>query len=339
MTGRWPEFTADHSAAIDRVRDSGVYAEGPECRALEVEFSEWLGVEHSVVVSNGTAAVMLALQALDLPVGTDVAVPAHTFSGSVWGVQWLGLKPRFLDVDPRSFLAPAVDGPQVVVHLSSTAELGSGPVVEDCAQAYGAEAAGLGLAAWSMNHNKTLWAGEGGIVTTPDAEVADRVRALRRFAEPPGTHNGLSAEPRAFNHKLGEFDAALARASLLHVDRWISQARSAANQMTALLDGHPLFTAPPEDWGSGWHKYRVRTAPGRDLQEVMAQVRALGVPCYQWQTAVLPDHPAFATDGDWPVARELMLSSFCLGGEKLPPCVWTSAEVREWADRLWKVQT
>ena len=199
------------AAAVNRVLASGWYILGPEVEAFEREFARYCGVEHCAGVGNGTDALELALGALGIGPGTEVATVANAGMYSTTAILRVGARPLYIDVDGRSMtMSPAAldaaisGGPEgcpaavIVTHLyGQMAEIEellaiagrkNIPVIEDCAQAHGAERAGRKagsrgkLGCFSFYPTKNLGAaGDGGAVVTADAALAAKVRALRQY--------------------------------------------------------------------------------------------------------------------------------------------------------------
>jgi dTDP-4-amino-4,6-dideoxygalactose transaminase len=189
------------SEALDRVARSGRYILGPEVDAFEEEFARYLGVRHCVGVANGTDALTIALRAAGVGPGDEVVMPSFTFYATAEAALAIGARPAFCDIDPETFcvtpetvraaLTPRTKA-IVPVHLfgnvapvAELRELGV-PVIEDAAQAAGAELGGtkagaLGDAAtFSFFPSKNLpCLGDGGAITTHDPDVAQLVRRLR----------------------------------------------------------------------------------------------------------------------------------------------------------------
>ena len=188
-------------AAVSRVLDSERYILGPEVEAFESEFGAYCGAAHAVGVANGTEAITIALRAMGVGPGDEVVVPSFTFYASAEAIPATGATPVFCDVDPdtycvtaetvRAALTPKTKA-VIAVHLfgniAPIAEIEAlgVPVLEDAAQAAGSTAqagrpGSLGTAAtFSFFPSKNLGGfGDGGMITTRDAEIAERVRVLR----------------------------------------------------------------------------------------------------------------------------------------------------------------
>jgi dTDP-3-amino-3,4,6-trideoxy-alpha-D-glucose transaminase len=233
-------------AAIAAVLDGGRFVLGEQVERFEAEFAAYCGAGHAVGVASGTDAIALALRAVGVEPGDEVVLPANTCAPTAAGVEAAGAVPVLADVDPQTWTlsaetAAAAVGPRtraiVPVHLYGLcadvdALRGLGlPIVEDAAQAHGAELRGrragtLGdAAAFSFYPTKNLGAlGDGGAVVTTNAEVAERVRALRTYGE----RERYRSEEPGWNSRLDELQAALLRVQLPHLEAWTERRRAIA---------------------------------------------------------------------------------------------------------------
>jgi dTDP-4-amino-4,6-dideoxygalactose transaminase len=268
-------------AAIGRVIGSSHFVLGPEVEAFEREFASVCGARHCVGVGNGMQAIELALRALGIGPGDEVVTVSFTAFPTAAAVTATGATPVFVDVDPQTAcmlpdaLAEAF-GPRtravLPVHLyGRCADMGAiaalaadagVPVIEDAAQAHGAEHAGrragtLGLAAaFSFYPTKNLGAlGDGGALVTDDDEIAGRVRRLRNYGE---RAKYVNVEP-GFNSRLDELQAAILRVKLPHLERWTAERRQIAARYDALLEGCETVVRLPPDGGHVYHLYVVRS--------------------------------------------------------------------------------
>src|SRR3954447_25050598 len=233
-------------AKVAEVLDGGRYILGPEVAAFEREVADHCGATHAIGVANGTDALTIALRALGVGPGDEVVVPSFTFYASAEAIPPTGARPVFCDVDPdtmcvtaetvRAALTPRTKA-VIVVHLfgnvAPVAEIEAlrVPVSEDAAQAAGATSpagrpGALGtLATFSFFPSKKLGCfGDGGAVTTRDAEIADRVRMLRFH----GSRDKTTFELVGHNSRLDELQAAILRVLLPHLDGWSDGRRAAA---------------------------------------------------------------------------------------------------------------
>jgi dTDP-4-amino-4,6-dideoxygalactose transaminase len=265
------------SAAAQRVLQSSRYILGPEVAAFEREFADYCGAEHAIGVGNGTDALTIALQALGAGPGDEVIVPSFTFYASAEAIPPTGAKPVFCDIDPETFcvtaetvraaLTPrtkAVIAVHLFGNLAPVAEIEAlgVPVLEDAAQAAGSlsedgRPGALGAAAtFSFFPSKNLGGfGDGGAITTNDAQVAERARMLRFH----GSTDKVTYEHVGWNSRLDELQAAMLRVLLPHLDGW-AQARRAAGEHYRQAGLGELVRLPQPTAGSqpAWHLYVIR---------------------------------------------------------------------------------
>jgi dTDP-4-amino-4,6-dideoxygalactose transaminase len=275
------------------VLESGRYVLGPEVEAFEAEFADYCGAEHCVGLANGTDALEIGLRALGVGPGDEVVVPAFTFFATAEAVVALGATPVFCDVDPDTWCMTAVTAepaitertkalipvhifgnPAPVSDLLALAEPRGALVLEDAAQAHGSDLDGrmagvLGdAAAFSFFPSKNLGGfGDGGALTTDDAEVAEAARLLRTR----GSKDKRVFTTVGYNSRLDELQAAGLRVLLPHLPEWIEARRRAAS---GYLDAGlaELAQVQSEHVGgrSSWHLFAIAT----DHRERF--VRALG---------------------------------------------------------------
>jgi len=335
----WPVVTDAERAAVLRVLDSGRFTSNSmgdgEVQLLEREWAQHVGVPHCAAVSNGTAAIALALEALGLVAGDEFVVPALTFIGSAIGPVQRSLVPVFVDIDPVTFnidpaAARAAITPRtkaiVAVHLHGLpcdlAELRALcdkhglRLVEDAAQAHGARYQGRRVGGWgdlgafSLNVTKNFpTCGEGGLVTTSSPELHEQVILRRQFGEDlrPDRDRDYVSRVQAGNEKLSAIQAAFARCQLERLDDY---AKTRDANVRALLDrlaalpGLVVPTCPP-DREHAWHILRFRfdplaalgesVPPGAFRAAVHRALKAEGVPLLPYQLVPLPGQPAFRT--------------------------------------------
>ncbi|HYF25997.1 MAG TPA: DegT/DnrJ/EryC1/StrS family aminotransferase [Baekduia sp.] len=271
------ELREELDAAALRVLHSGWYVLGPEVEAFEHEFAAWVGTREAVGVGSGLDALTLALRALDIGPGDEVVVPSNTYIATWLAVSAVGatLVPVEPDETTHAVTAGAVataltprTAAVLCVHLhgrvAGVAQLralcdrAGIALVEDAAQAHGAQGAGSSghVAAFSFYPSKNLGAfGDGGAVTTDDPAIADRVRVLRNY----GSRVRYRNEERGVNSRLDPLQAALLRVKLRHVDAWNARRRALAARYAELLDGAQGVELPRDDGDAHvWHLYVVR---------------------------------------------------------------------------------
>jgi len=268
---------------IAEVLGSGVFILGPNVRAFEEEAASYLGIPRTVGVANGTDALVLALDALEVGPGDEVICPAFTFYATAESIARRGATPVFADIDPATLnLDPEDVAARVtdrtralmpvhlfgrVMPLGELAKLGI-PIVEDAAQAFGAEGVATTgeLSTFSFFPTKNLFAlGDGGLVGATDEELADRI-ALLRFH---GSREKKSFEAVGYNSRLDELQAAVLRLFLGELAGWNRARREAAARYEELGLGE-LCDLPVDEPGHVYHMYVVRS-PERDrLREALA---------------------------------------------------------------------
>ena len=250
-------------AAFERVLDSGRFVLGPEVETFEREIAAWIGVPHAIGVSNGSDALLLALQAVGVGPGDEVICPTFTFFATAGAVARLGGKPVFVDsaeccYNLRADQVAAKIGPKtkaiIAVHLFgqcadmdpilSAAKKYGIPVIEDAAQALGAKDKGrqagtMGtLGTFSFFPTKNLGAlGEGGLITTQDASLAEKIRKLRVH----GAKEKYFHEMIGGNFRLHEIQAAFLRVKLKHLNPALEKRRLNAKNLIKVLH---------EKWGA-----------------------------------------------------------------------------------------
>ena len=270
-------------AAVLGVLAGGSYILGENVKAFEREMAAYLGCSHAVGVASGTDALLLILKALGVGPGDEVVTTAFTFFATAEVIATVGATPVFADIDPGTFNIDPVSTASrvtpstraiVAVHLfgqpaqmedlATIAASAGVPLVEDCAQAAGAEymgfkAGALGRAsAFSFFPTKNLaCAGDGGMVCTDDEELAVRVRMLANHGQSEQYLHACIG----MNSRLDEVQAALLRVRLRNLDRWNDERRGIAVRYDRVFGATAPFVAP----GSKhvYHQYTLRT-PARD---------------------------------------------------------------------------
>ena len=289
-------------AAVSAVVESQHFVLGPEVEGLETEIAERVGVEHAVGCASGTDALLLALRALELEPGTPVLVPAFTFfatAGAVWNA---GLRPVFTDIDPATYsmtpetimdaLTPEV-GAMVVVHLFGqmapmepilelARERGLA-VIEDAAQSIDARqrvgdewhaAGSLGDAGClSFFPTKNLGGfGDGGMVTSGDPELAERVRKLRVHGGRQMYHHEMVGT----NSRLDAIQAAVLRRKLPHLEGWTEARRAHAARYDEAFAGVDGIETPVVAPGNR-HVFNQYTVRVKDRDTVRAELDGAGI--------------------------------------------------------------
>ncbi|MFI7014742.1 DegT/DnrJ/EryC1/StrS family aminotransferase [Streptomyces sp. NPDC050164] len=302
--------------AAQRVLASGWVTTGPETERFEHEFAEYVSAAHAVAVSSCTAALELALRALRLPAGGTVLVPAVTFCGAAQAVLHAGLRPVLVDVDPRTGMpTPAMvaraaracgcpqammvlhyaGSPTPVAELAEAARLPLTHVIEDAAHALGTTVGDRPVGSlsratcFSFYATKNLPIGEGGMLTTDDPELAERVRRARLHGmsadawrrDLPGGSWRYTVEEAGLKANMTDVQAALGRAQLRHFDDWQRRRHALAARYEAALRTVPGL-APLEPATPGRHArhlYVVRVLPeyGTGRDELIERLAECGI--------------------------------------------------------------
>ncbi len=280
-----PLIGDDERAAVDRVLQSGMVAQGPEVAAFEKEFAEHFVLGLPVIaVNSGTSGLHLGLLAAGVGPGDEVIVPSFTFAATANAVALTGATPVFADIEPATFtLDPAAveaavtdrtrgilpvhlyGHPARMAELAAVAQKHGLDLFEDAAQAHGAALDGrpVGtfgtMAMFSLYPTKNMTSGEGGMVVTSSDETARQVRLLRN----QGMERQYENEVIGYNARMTDIHAAIGRVQLTKVDAWTETRR----QNAAFLDGHLSgVVIPPIAEGARhvYHQYTIRIKDDRD---------------------------------------------------------------------------
>jgi dTDP-4-amino-4,6-dideoxygalactose transaminase len=322
--------------AFEEVLPVGKYTLGRQLAAFEEEFAAYCGSRHGIGISSGTAALHLALRALEVGPGDEVITVPNTYVATVFAITYTGALPVFVDVDAATgnmdpgLVAAAVTprtkailpvhmyGQAVDVDAIRSAAPGI-PVLEDAAHAHGATYKGrkigsLGdIAAFSFYPSKVIGAlGDGGAITTSDDELAARVRQLRYMGQKGVKHEHLVL---GYQERLDEMQAAFLRVKLRHLEEQLEGRRRVAARYDELLADTPLRLPVPDVFGR--HAYYMYTvhAPRRD--ELAAYLAGRGIGTQVVYPKLVPDQGAYRQHpwravGDLPVARSLVPQILCL---------------------------
>lgn len=323
---------SDAEPLVTEVLRSGALVQGPMVRRFETLFADVTGVPHAVAVNSGTTALVAALQVLDLSPGDEVITSPFTFVATLNAILHAGATVRFADVSAHDFcLDPdAVDiGPRtrvlMPVHLyGQPADMGrlvplarrSGvAIVEDAAQAVGATVdgspvGGCGLGCFSLYATKNVTTAEGGVVTTADERLADRLRLLRN----QGMRQRYCYELPGHNYRMSDLHAAIGIPQLARLGDINDARRRNAERLTKRLAGLPGLVVPIAMPGRShvWHQYTVRVTEHARVSrdELATRLAELGVATGVYYPRLAFDYDCYreharVVAGDTPVARQL----------------------------------
>jgi perosamine synthetase len=304
--------------AATRVLESGWLTTGPEVVAFEREIAQWVDAQDAVAVASCTAAIELALRALQLPAGSRVLTSTMTFCGAIHAIIHAGHIPVLADIDPLTLYSDAascaaaakrVGGveamvvthyagyPVAIPELAEAAGLPLTRVIEDAAHALGATTGTLPVGTisaatcFSFYATKNLPIGEGGMVTTNDPAIADHVRrarlhgmsrdAWKRYL--PGAAWQYSVDIPGLKANMTDLQAAIGRAQLRRFAGWQDRRALLANHYDEALDGIRGLGLParPDKGDHAWHLYVVHVEPefGITRDELLARLAERGVHC------------------------------------------------------------
>jgi dTDP-4-amino-4,6-dideoxygalactose transaminase len=297
LKAQYRSIKPEVDAAIQHILDNTQFVLGAEVAAFEKEFAAYSGAEHGIGVNNGTSALHLAMLAAGIGAGDEVITTPFTFVASVAAIWYSGAKTVFCDIDPKTFLIDASKIEALItpktkailpVHLygqpcamdeiMAIAKKHNLVVLEDACQAHGAEYKGnrvgsIGdLAAFSFYPGKNLGAyGEGGMVTTNNAEYARKIRMLRDW----GAEKKYMHEIKGYNMRLEGMQGAILRVKLKYLEQWTEGRRAAAQRYTDLFAGTNVVT--PNGSNDVRHVYHIYSTRTPDRQRWMDALAARGI--------------------------------------------------------------
>jgi dTDP-4-amino-4,6-dideoxygalactose transaminase len=312
-----PSLDDADAEAARRAILSGWVSQGPEVAAFEEEFAAYVGAPHACAVSNCTAALHLALLAVGVGADDEVITVSHSYIATANAIRFCGAQPVFVDIDPRTFnidptkLVQAVTaGTRAIlcVHqmgmpcdlraILQTAHEHGLPVVEDAACAIGSEVRldgdwhGIGrphgdIACFSFHPRKVMTTGDGGMLTTANADWDRLFRLLRQHAmsesdvarhgSPKVTFESYSMV--GYNYRMTDIQAAVGRNQLRRLPALLARRRELALRYRAALPQIPGVSVPYQpDWArSNWQSYCVRLPEGADQRAIMQYMLDAGV--------------------------------------------------------------
>ncbi|MGI6126956.1 MAG: DegT/DnrJ/EryC1/StrS family aminotransferase [Planifilum sp.] len=288
--------------AVGAVLNQGQFILGPNCQSLEQEIADYCGTRYGIGVNSGTDALFLALHALGVREGDEVITSPYTFFATIEAIVHTGARPVLVDIDPHHYNLDPEQVEQAItprtkailpVHLfgypadmkslSSIARRYGLHLVEDACQAIGAEIGGKPVGSWgdvgcfSFYPTKNLGGvGDGGIITTSDPELCERLRRLRTH----GTYRKYHHSCFGFNSRLDEIQAAILRVKLKHLPKWNLRRRALARRYREAFRGLPL-QLPSESprVTPTYHLYVVQTPHSVSLKQWLLD-RGIGCEIY-----------------------------------------------------------
>jgi dTDP-4-amino-4,6-dideoxygalactose transaminase len=288
-----PKIGEEEIEAVVKVMRSGIITSamgtGPMVTAFEKNFAKFTGVKHAIAVNTGTAALHMAVVAAGVKAGDEVILPSFTFVATAEAVVMSGGKPVFTDIDPETYcLSPSavekavtkktkailpVDlygWPFDVKPIREIAVKHDLAIVEDAAQAHGAtlwgKAAGAyaDIACWSLYASKNMTTGEGGVATTDNDELAEKLQMLRTHGE----RSKYSSEMLGYNYRMPEIEAAIGLVQLEKLPNFVAKRRANAKRLSKRLSKNERLKLPVEPKGGlhSWYLYTVRLNNGEEKE-------------------------------------------------------------------------
>jgi len=272
---------------------------GENVQAFEKEAADYLGVKHTIGVASGTDALHLALLAAGVKAGDEVITTAFTFIATAEAIKYIGAKPIFVDIDPKTFninldeikkaITPKTRAilpvhlfgqPVNMMAIKSLCEQHNLKLIEDCAQSFGASVKGkqtgsMGDAAgYSFFPSKNLGAfGDGGLVATNSDEIAAKVKQLRNH----GSGERYYHDVIGFNSRLDEIQAVVLRTKLKRIDDYNQARRHSAHLYSQLMADLPII--PPFEDNIGIHVYHQYTLLSKRRDEILKALQAQKIGC------------------------------------------------------------
>jgi perosamine synthetase len=320
-----PQMGEEEKRRVWEAMDSGSLAQGPRVRELEEQFADFIGVEHAVATSSGTTALHLALLGYDIGEGDEVITVPFTFIASANSIVYTGARPVFVDIDERDFtmdvdridaaITPRTKAlmpvslygqPAAMDAIAEIAERHGLAVVEDAAQAHGAaigdrKSGSWGAGTFSFYPTKNMTTGEGGMITTHDGGLAERVRLLREHGMKIRYHH----EVVGYNFRMTDIAAAIGLAQLPKLPGYNERRRAIAARYDSELQGVITpFVRPGVT--HVYHQYTIRVSD-RDAFADRLKERGVGSAIY-YPIPVHRQKPFIALglgDGSYPVTDRL----------------------------------
>ena len=299
-----PDLDESDEVAVLSALRSGVLGLGPYAERFEHAAARVAGVEHGVAVSSGTAALHLIVKALGIGPGDDVLVPSFTFAASVNAFVFEGARPVFADIDSDTYNLDAADLEQRITErtkavmvvdvfghpaqwdeIEKLAQRHDLLLIDDSCEAIGASYRGRsagsfgGAGAFAFYANKQMTTGEGGMIVTDDAELAEACRSLRNQGRGRmGTW--LEHERLGYNYRLDELSAALGVSQIKRLDMFLAKRRRVASWYTDRLAEIEWIRPPAvrEDVVMSWFVYVVALDPTLNRDAVSASLAERGIP-------------------------------------------------------------
>ncbi|HLK33949.1 MAG TPA: DegT/DnrJ/EryC1/StrS family aminotransferase [Terriglobales bacterium] len=331
LKAQFEQIKAEVLEAITRTLHSQRFILGPEVEQFEAEVGRYVGSPHAISCASGSDALLLALMALGVGPGDEVITTPFTFIASASCIARLGAKPIFADIDPETYNLDPADVERVIgkkcramipVHLYGLpaamprlleiAKQNGTAVIEDAAQALGSEYNGSkvgnmgNIGCFSFFPSKNLGgAGDGGLMTTHDPDMADRLRVLRAH----GSRRKYHCDLLGINSRLDALQAAILRVKLPYLEKWTEKRQQNADRYRALFRefGLEKRVILPKAPGGLRHVYNQFVVRVQQRDGLRSHLQRFGIPTEIYYPEPLHLQPAFAylgyNKGDFPHAE------------------------------------
>jgi len=301
-----PQIGEEEIEAVVKVLKSGILTHGlgagPMVKKFEMEFADFVKAKHAVAVNSGTAALHSAMMAAGIGGGDEVILPSFTFVATAEVVVLVGAKPVFVDIDAETYnISPEliekavtkktkaiipVDLYGLPADMKPIREIANKHglfIIEDAAQAHGATYHGkppgafADIACWSFYASKNMTTGEGGMVTTNNGEIAEKLRLIRSHGE----KEKYVSETVGYNYRMPEIEAAIGCAQLKKLPTFLAKRRENAKKLTEKLREAKNLQLPiePRECTHSWYLYTVRIKDAEKVQrdKIVEELKRKGI--------------------------------------------------------------
>ena len=293
LKAQYSSLKNEIESALREILESGHFVLGPNVKAFEKEIASYNNVNYAVGVASGTDAIHLSLKALGIKEGDEVITTPFSFIAAAEAITYNGAVPVFVDINKHTFnidhtrieekITPRTKAILPIHLFGQPAKMGeileiagkyNLKVIEDCAQAFGAEYKGAMVGSlgdtgcFSFYPSKNLGAyGDGGIITTNDHETYEKLKLLRNH----GSSSGYRHEFIGFNSRLDEIQAAILRIKLKHIDTYNEERRNHAKLYTSMVCGLVQCPAKVPDTSHVFHQYTIRSHRREDILKTLSE--------------------------------------------------------------------
>ena len=291
-----PKIGEEEAQAVLEVMRKGpltnALGQGPKVLEFERNYAKFAGVKHAIAVNTGTAALHAAILAVGVKPGEEVIVPSFTFVATAEAVVLAGAKPVFADIDPETYTLSPQDTQKAITEktkailpvdlygysadmkpLREIADKHGLALVEDAAQAHGATYMGKSAgtfsdaACWSLYASKNMTTGEGGMITTDDDAIDERLRLIRNHGEKAKYASLMLGN----NYRMPELEAAIGIVQLGKLPSFVAKRRKNAQQLSKMLEKSQRLKLPTESESQqhSWYLYTVKLKDGTEEERNM----------------------------------------------------------------------